>query len=690
MIRIRRVPIAPLSRRLIGPGLLLAGIVALAAVLRLAGLSAVALRGDEYLSIGEATTRFGANLTSLLYSAILHVMLTLGNSVDIMRLPAVIFGILAVPALYLFAGALVDRPTALVAALLGATSSYAIGYAQEVRFYSLFLCAGTLALYAAARVARDGATRPRIILLLLANAFCLAAHIMGVLIIGVELISLLWLMSPPERVARRLLTLVAVVAVGALLVTIPQVRALGYHALTRSFDNHVSYTTPRGVHLTNLVKLGWNFFVFVFGERVYPLWLRLTIPGALLVVVLLARGLWSLRGNCLALGMLLPQLVIVPLVLYGVVDAVTAPGLPAATPRYLIPLLSPFLVLVAAGITSWRARWLVGLSLALAIVLNGAALADYWHNTWDYNGYAPDWPRAAALVARAGAPGTVILVDGRSAEPARYYLREIERARRLGEAGLTPETMAGLPSAPRVITMANTDIPGNQAVINSALDALQERYTVVDGFVRYPLFVYVLASKARAARSKSAGWRSLPAPVDLYGLALQDLALPVTLRLPDGGAGPVVRGALTLSSAPSVDTRVITLARPVAMREALLATTLDNDSTLPDGSPVAALTLTFSGRADRQTITLYKGRQVDDWRRVGSKAYPPGARYTAGYTWVKLISLVGQRGYPDAYRQFTAGIAVTTLPVSGQSVTGLTLRYLAPSGTLHVWAVAAR
>jgi hypothetical protein len=122
----------------------------------------------------------------------------------------------------------------------------------------------------------------------------------------------------------------------------------------------------------------------------------------------------------------------------------------------------------------------------------------------------------------------------------------------------------------------------------------------------------------------------------------------------------------------------------------LLATTLENDAALPTGSPVATLTLSGASSKRVQTIVLRKGVQVDDWQRAGRESSPKGTEYRTGYRWMKLASLVGQRSYPEAYKQFTAGIAVAALPLSGQRFNRITLRYVAPSGILHVWSAAVR
>ena len=315
---------------------------------------------------------------------------------------------------------------------------------------------------------------------------------------------------------------------------------------------------------------------------------------------------------------------------------------------------------------------------------------SYWQDTWDYNGYSPPWPAVAELVARHATPGAIVLVDGRSVSPARYYLRDIEQRRRLVQENLDAHALATIGSARRLVVIADTDRLDNQRDINRVLASLQRRYAVTDGLVRYPLFAYILDRRAvhtasgGGARVRS-GWTPVALPLAIYGLNLADLALPATIRVADGS---MVRSLGALSLGPDGSPRTIALPAMYNGRELLLATTLDGDTALTDGMPVASLTL--AGPATRQTVVLRKGQQVDDWQRVGERRDRPGAHYTVGLTWTKLVSLVGQRAYPEAYRQFVAGIGVTIVHLSGRPVMDLTLRYLAGAGVLHVWAVALR
>ncbi len=70
---------------------------------------------------------------------LLHIALLLGQSDWIARFPAVIYGTLAIPAVYVLGTRLFGRVEGIIAAWLLALSRFAVQYSQEVRFYSLFM-----------------------------------------------------------------------------------------------------------------------------------------------------------------------------------------------------------------------------------------------------------------------------------------------------------------------------------------------------------------------------------------------------------------------------------------------------------------------------------------------------------------------------------------------------------------------
>ncbi len=133
----------------------LVGILALGALLRLIQLDFQPLWWDEGYSVFFATRAFDVMLARTaidihppLYYALLQGWIAaFGKTAETLRLMSVVFGIAALPLLYLVAKKLFDARVGLVAAFLLALSPLSIYYAQELRMYGmvLFLALGSVA-----------------------------------------------------------------------------------------------------------------------------------------------------------------------------------------------------------------------------------------------------------------------------------------------------------------------------------------------------------------------------------------------------------------------------------------------------------------------------------------------------------------------------------------------------------------
>lgn len=130
------------------------------------------------------------------------VMLLFGTADWVVRMPALVFGVAAIAALYLFACSLTDRESGLPAAALLAFSPMAISYSQEARMYSLFLFLSLVSYLLARRFIErnDPASGAW---LGIANGLLLLTHYFGVFVIAGEGMILLWGMRSKEGRKRR-------------------------------------------------------------------------------------------------------------------------------------------------------------------------------------------------------------------------------------------------------------------------------------------------------------------------------------------------------------------------------------------------------------------------------------------------------------------------------------------------------
>jgi 4-amino-4-deoxy-L-arabinose transferase-like glycosyltransferase len=130
------------------------------------------------------------------------VMLLLGTADWVVRMPALVFGVASIYALYRFACSLTDRKDGLLAAALLALSPMAIAYSQEARMYSLFLFL-SLVSYLLARRFIERHDLASGVWLGIANGLLLLSHYFGVFVIAGEGMILLGVMRSKEGWNRR-------------------------------------------------------------------------------------------------------------------------------------------------------------------------------------------------------------------------------------------------------------------------------------------------------------------------------------------------------------------------------------------------------------------------------------------------------------------------------------------------------
>ena len=143
--------------KFIGDNYLLLLILILGAVLRIYNLSFESIWLDEAYTIeiskqdplGIIKQIFidNENHPPLYYSIVHYWMMAFGDSEFSVRFPSVIFGVLSIAAIYKVARLLFDKNTALLSALILATSAFLIKYSQDARSYSLMVLLTLLSFY---------------------------------------------------------------------------------------------------------------------------------------------------------------------------------------------------------------------------------------------------------------------------------------------------------------------------------------------------------------------------------------------------------------------------------------------------------------------------------------------------------------------------------------------------------------
>ena len=90
---------------------------------------------------------------------LLHGWILLGRHEVLVRFPAMLFGVLTVPLVYVLALRMFNRRVAVIAGLLMAVSFFAVRYSLEARPYALLTFCTTLSVWGLWRVYRTGRSR---------------------------------------------------------------------------------------------------------------------------------------------------------------------------------------------------------------------------------------------------------------------------------------------------------------------------------------------------------------------------------------------------------------------------------------------------------------------------------------------------------------------------------------------------
>lgn len=460
--------------------LVLAGIVALAAALRLYQLDVRNVWLDEAISLWVARLPWDRLLPTLasfdehppLYFALLHVWLAGGDGEFWVRLLSVLCSTAAVAFAGLLGHRLVGRGGGFLAALFMALSPAQIHHAQDTRMYALvsaLIMATTCAALRAVTSSpgqeernrpghRAGSTATdriggRSALLLqqgwaagwaLGAALVAATNHAAALVVGAQL--LLAALAALRRRSRRMA--VAVASVGSFVLWLPiapvlltQVRTVAQDfwiprpsaAYTRTVLLEATIGVPPPpnqiqlsdrIVLTGPQDLALGLIALPRGEPLRQLSLQVTERQETLLIVLAALvgfgvyAAWRRAGGTAAL--LLAGSMILPVVALVVVSQTK----PLLLSRAIIGSGSLALILAAAACVVLP-RPLRPLAIALVLLWELLTLGQHW---W-YSG-GEHWQETAAQLASQARPGELVLINGRWTQlPLDYYLRHYPDAR---------------------------------------------------------------------------------------------------------------------------------------------------------------------------------------------------------------------------------------------------------------------
>lgn len=662
------------------PGVLVATIIVLAAVLRFLGLSHYALNGDEYNSINEAR-QVGLNLNGILYLSFMHFWLKGGIQEFWLRYPSAVFGVLTVPLMYQLGVTLGNRKTGVVAAALLALSPFHIFHSQEVRFYPFFILATVLFLYTSARYLKSK-TKQRLITLLVATAMVLPSHFLSFFVIGGQ--TLVCLIAGGSRKSQATRTLIAVLIISVLFI-LPLLPAVN-QPLWQFYQTHANHTGTKEILFTNIsplsfVKIIFAGYIFLLGYHLYPLWLIFVIPALLLFLVILLSGtirMW--RSTRWASLVLIYGTILVGV--YVVLDAVGGRLASGVAPRHVSFLLPVVLLISAFGLARFK-KHIFWVLLTLVTFINLGALWPRWTSQpWVYATLI-DYRKAGTIVETWLDTNTAVVYDGRSSDALSFYFPE--GAPYWGYwPYLEGENWEELNTYHRLIFVTNDYQADRRSGFNTIFTRLAENYYWQSSYVDYPLTVTVWEQKREALPgypvSETTGQVHLP--LEAYGLEFQDLEIPITITTSNDIQLDVV-GSFAVSSVEGDHQMVIPLQSTFPSQGMLILNNVTNADALKQGEQIAEVVL-VTALQEQITHPIRFGIETTSWDDECNM----NALCDTLFQWHKYVALTGQQSYPGAWRDFQAGLHSTLIDFPlPQNIVEVKVNYLANSGAWYIWGI---
>jgi uncharacterized membrane protein len=357
--------------------------------------SSVSRSFTDYLSLLR-----GYESQNVLYSLLMFAWVRVGDSEALLRLPAAVFTVCSVPAMYYAGRALFDRRVGLLAALLFTVNVNALAFGQEARAYSLLILLGALSIGGFATEVRQPSRRSWWAWVV-PSALLVFAHPYGIYVVVAELGSLVFL-RPARAALRPFVEGAAVVVVAA----IPVLVLLATQTGSRS-----PFGLPPAPEAARYVT-------GLLGKAGAPLvlaWLVLLVYGAVSMARVLRDASSTMRWQ-IATVWWLP---FATLVLVGI----TALVLDVLTDRHVLVALPAVVLLGAASLAQIRAPRALAVATLLVVALSLVGVGR-----WYVDHPKQGWRDATAYVLeRTGRGDAVVFADDQGRVPFEYYARDDAR-----------------------------------------------------------------------------------------------------------------------------------------------------------------------------------------------------------------------------------------------------------------------
>ena len=362
------------------------------------------MRYDEALTFNEFASRplyYGLSFypdpnNHLLNTLLMHLVFVMGgNQPWLLRLPALVAGVLLVPASYWLARLLYGEGAAILAAVLVAVSSYVIEYSTNARGYTLQALCFVLMLALTVIAARRASLSALLLAAVVAaiGAYAVPTMLYGVVIAGA------WLLISRQISLRHLVASGLVLGLLSVLLYLPPLIISGPDNLAA---NRFVVPLPVGDLPAELARSLISTWGFWNRDVPWPL-------AALLVFGFLVTTVDELRHRQLPLGLLAVAVCLLVVLLQRV----------APFERVWLFLLPLYLVIASAGLARFVDGRLLGLIfggvLTFTTLTSGAILAS------TETGVFPDAEGVARTLAPRLAPDDAVMTELPASLPELQY-----------------------------------------------------------------------------------------------------------------------------------------------------------------------------------------------------------------------------------------------------------------------------
>ena len=409
-------------------GLLL--IIALGTGLRMYGLGAESFWLDEAYSVEIASFPTSEVLHELvindvhppLYYFIVHFWIKLfGDSEWSVRFISVLFGVLAIPLIFLVALQLFDRITGLFAAALLAVSQFHIGFSQEARMYALLVSLTLLSFYFFLKLLEDGRrSRLALVAYVASSTLMMHTHVYSFFIIIAQNTYFLTLAFTSREIFKRTWKRWLLAQLGLALLFVPWFFALLRQVSRVRRGFWIPDEPPRAILDALYLQAGssdlaWLLFPLV-AVAVLSAWKAVTKDAG--TPESQSPFGESLSSERLKIYLLLLWL-ISPIILPFLVSKFSSP---IFLPKYSIPALPAFMILAARGFSVVRIHQLRMLAVVFILCFALIALRNYYGTT-----RKDQWRDAVTrLEERAEASDIILLNPPSSVSAFNYYSRRTD------------------------------------------------------------------------------------------------------------------------------------------------------------------------------------------------------------------------------------------------------------------------